>query len=92
MYLLIEGKEPSTYEMVECEIAKAITRVSGDQWELVGIGPDDSEISIAKFDTGQDAYKALRQLFDQISEGAEVWDVIEFKEYLKSPASILRNL
>ena len=92
MYLLIEGKEPSTYEMIECEIAKAITRVSGDQWELVGVGPDDSEISIAKFDTDRDAYKALRQLFDHISEGSEVWDVIEFKEYLKSPSAILGSL
>lgn len=85
MYLLIEGKEPTTHEMIYFKIGRAVTKRSDGQWELIGIAQqDDTEISIAKFSTQDHAYKALRQLFNVITRGDVEWDVVEFKQYLES--------
>ena len=90
MYMLIEGKEPSTHEMIQCQIKRALTRhISDDSssglWELIGIEEDNKEIRIATFTAENHAYKALRQLFDVVAREDNQWDVVEFKQYLESP-------
>ena len=88
MYMLVEGKESSTYEMIYCELEKAITRCIDEKslrrWELIGIDEDNSEIHIATFSEESHAYQALRQLFEIITRGDQKWDVIQFKAYLES--------
>lgn len=89
MYLLIEGEKPSTHEIVKCDLERAMTRINGQEWELIGIELDsiggEKEIKIAIFETKDEAYKALRQLFDAITSGSEEWDVVQFKNKVDIP-------
>ena len=88
MYMLVESKGSSTHEIIICDLVRGITRPVGDessdQWELIGIDVDDTEIHIATFSTEDQAYQGLRQLFDVITRRDEEWDVVAFKQQMKS--------
>ena len=90
MYLLIEGDDPTTYKMVNYDLCSVLTRKMGEnEWELIGIVADlpagEDEIRIALFETADDAYKALRELFDAITSEIEFWDVVEYKKKIEMP-------
>lgn len=88
MYLLVESKGSETHEIIICDFIRGITRriddESSEQWELIGIQMDDSEIHIATFNTEYQAYSGLRQLLDVITREDSEWDVVAFKHQMES--------
>ena len=88
MYMLVESKDASALEIIICDLVRGITRriddESSEQWELIGIDKGDSEIYIATFSTEDQAYQGLRQLFDVITREDGEWDVVAFKQQMKS--------
>lgn len=88
MYLLIEGDQPKTHKVIYCPLHSAETKHikedNSEYWKLIGITEKDDDICIAKFATEDHAYKALSQLFNHITNDAEQWDVVEYKQYLES--------
>ena len=60
---------------------KMIIRRDGENWKLVAIHGDGSELCIATFDTENDA-KAARTALDDAAGTKEKWDAYEFKENL----------